>query len=268
MSILPPALLLLVPNRAHAGQLAVAESLVAEAVTIGEATGSRFFAQYCALVIEPWRGREAATRQAIEAITRDLALQGEGKVLTATHWASAVLCNGLARYEEAYVAAERGCENPQELGLAISSMVELVEAATRSGRPARAAAAALHIDEMAQAAGTDWALGTSALVRAQVSGGPAADALYREAIERLGRTEVGVAGARSRLLHGEWLRRRTAAPRPGSSWAPRTSCSGRWGPRRSLTAPGVSCRPPARRCASAPSRCAPRSPPRRRRSRS
>ncbi|MFB4262174.1 AAA family ATPase [Nonomuraea sp. GTA35] len=207
LSILPPALLLLVPNRAHAGQLAVAESLVAEAVTIGEATGSRFFAQYCALVIEPWRGREAATRQAIEAVTRDLALQGEGKVLTATHWASAVLCNGLGRYEEAYVSAERGCEHPQELGLAISSMVELVEAATRSGRAARAVAAARHLDEMAQAAGTDWALGTSALVRAQVSEGPAADTLYREAIERLGRTEVGVARARSRLLYGEWLRR-------------------------------------------------------------
>jgi DNA-binding CsgD family transcriptional regulator len=207
LSILPPALLLLVPNRAHAGQLAVAESLVAEAVTIGEATGSRFFAQYCALVVEPWRGREAATRRTIEAVTRDLALQGEGKVLTATHWASAVLCNGLGRYEEAYVSAERGCEHPQELGLAISSMVELVEAATRSGRAARAVAAARHLDEMAQAAGTDWALGTSALVRAQVSEGPAADTLYREAIERLGRTEVGVARARSRLLYGEWLRR-------------------------------------------------------------
>ncbi|MFC7037013.1 AAA family ATPase [Nonomuraea rubra] len=207
LSILPPALLLLVPNRVDAGQFAVAESLVAEAATIGEATGSRVFAHYCALVLEPWRGREAATRQAIEAITRDLALQGEGKVLTATHWANAVLCNGLGRYEEAYVAAERGCENPQELGLSISSLVELVEAATRSGRPARAATAARHLDEMAQAAGTDWGLGTSALVRAQVSEGQAADALYREAIERLGRTEAGVARARSRLLYGEWLRR-------------------------------------------------------------
>ncbi|MGW3351901.1 ATP-binding protein [Nonomuraea rubra] len=207
LSVLPPALLLLVPNRVDAGQFAVAESLVAEAATIGEATGSRVFAHYCALVLEPWRGREAATRQAIEAITRDLALQGEGKALTATHWANAVLCNGLGRYEEAYVAAERGCENPQELGLSISSLVELVEAATRSGRPARAATAARYLDEMAQAAGTDWGLGTSALVRAQVSEGQAADALYREAIERLGRTEAGVARARSRLLYGEWLRR-------------------------------------------------------------
>ncbi|MGP3915171.1 helix-turn-helix transcriptional regulator [Nonomuraea sp. 10N515B] len=207
LSILPSALLLLVPNRALAGELAVADSLVAEAVTIGEVTGSRFMAQYCAMVVEPWRGREAATREAIEAITRDTALQGEGKVVTATQWASAVLYNGLGRYEEAYIAAERGCENPQELGLALSSMVELVEAAARSGRPAPAAAAAQQLDEMAQASGTDWALGTSAGARAQVSIGPAADTLYRESIERLDRTEVGMALARTRLLYGEWLRR-------------------------------------------------------------
>jgi len=207
LSVLPSSLLLLLSNRVFAGELAVADSLVAEATTIGAATGSRFFAHYGALVLEPWRGREAATRQVIEAVMRDLALEGEGKVLTATEWASAVLYNGLGRYEEAYVAAERGSEHPQEYGLSIWSMVEFVEAAARTGRPARAAAAARLLDEMAQASGTDWALGTSASVRAQVSEGEAADALYRESIERLGATEVRMFSARARLLYGEWLRR-------------------------------------------------------------
>ncbi|MFG1688260.1 AAA family ATPase [Nonomuraea sp. NPDC049269] len=69
LSVLPSALHMLVSNRALAGELAVADALLAEAVTIGEVTGSRFFAQYAALVLEPWRGREAATRQAIEALT-------------------------------------------------------------------------------------------------------------------------------------------------------------------------------------------------------
>ncbi|MEU7939175.1 helix-turn-helix transcriptional regulator [Microbispora bryophytorum] len=207
LSVLPSALLLRLSNRVFAGELDVAGTLAAEAMTIGEVTGSRFLAQYGALVLHPWRGREAATRQVIEAITRDRALEGEGKVLTATQWASAVLYNGLGRYEEAYVAAERGCEHPQELGLASSSMVELVEAAARSGRPARAAETARRLDEMARAGATDWALGTSASARALVSDGPAADALYREAVERLGRTEVRTALACTRLLYGEWLRR-------------------------------------------------------------
>ncbi|WP_327587982.1 hypothetical protein OHA25_13995 [Nonomuraea sp. NBC_00507] len=67
--------------------------------------------------------------------------------------------------------------------------------------------AAQQLDEMAQASGTDWALGTSAGARAQVSIGPAAETLYCEAIERLSRTEVRMALARTRLLYGEWLRR-------------------------------------------------------------
>jgi DNA-binding CsgD family transcriptional regulator len=40
-----------------------------------------------------------------------------------------------------------------------------------------------------------------------VSHGEAADRLYREAIDRLGRTRVRVELARARLLYGEWLRR-------------------------------------------------------------
>ncbi|MFC5835280.1 LuxR C-terminal-related transcriptional regulator [Nonomuraea insulae] len=75
------------------------------------------------------------------------------------------------------------------------------------GRPARAAEAAARLDALAQASGTDWALGTSASVRAQVSDGPAAESLHREAIERLGRTDVRITCARTQLLYGEWLRR-------------------------------------------------------------
>nr|WP_218855014.1 LuxR family transcriptional regulator [Actinoplanes atraurantiacus] len=207
LSVLPSALLLRLSNRVFAGEFGAAESLVAESAAIGEATGSRFFAQYGALVLEPWRGREEATREVVDAITRDRALRGEGKVLTATQWAEAVLYNGLGRYEQAYAAAERGAGNPQELGLSTWSTAELVEAAARSGRPDRAAAAAGRLDELARAAGTDWALGTSACARAQISEGTAAEQLYREAIERLGRTEVRVLLARARLLYGEWLRR-------------------------------------------------------------
>ncbi|MFE7927380.1 AAA family ATPase [Streptomyces sp. NPDC057456] len=207
LSVLPSALLLRLSNRVFAGDLAGADSLVVEATAIGEATGSRFFAHYGALVVEPWKGREPETQQAIEAITQDLLLRGEGKVVTATQWAAAVLYNGLGRYEEAYAAAKRGCANPQELGLYLQSMVEFIEASARLGRPEDAIGTVRTIHDMARASGTDWALGTSARVRALVSDGQAADALYREAIERLGDTEVRMEFARVQLLYGEWLRR-------------------------------------------------------------
>jgi DNA-binding CsgD family transcriptional regulator len=207
LSVLPSALLLRLSNRQYAGDLAGAASLAAEAATIGEALGGSYFAHYGALVVEPYRGREAATRQAIDVMTHDGMLRGEGKVSTATEWAAAVLYNGLGRYEEAYLAAKGGSAYPPEMGLSTWSLFELVEAAVRLGRPEDAAEAVQIIGEQAQASGTDWALGTAACVTAQVSDGPAADDLYREAIDRLERTDVRLELARVRLVYGEWLRR-------------------------------------------------------------
>jgi DNA-binding CsgD family transcriptional regulator len=44
-------------------------------------------------------------------------------------------------------------------------------------------------------------------VAAQLSAGREADALYREAVDRLDRSGVRIEAARFRLLYGEWLRR-------------------------------------------------------------
>ena len=72
---------------------------------------------------------------------------------------------------------------------------------------ARARDALQRLSETTRASGTDWALGIEARSRALLSDGEAAEDLYRQAIDRLGRTRVRVALARAHLLYGEWLRR-------------------------------------------------------------
>jgi ATP/maltotriose-dependent transcriptional regulator MalT len=127
--------------------------------------------------------------------------------LTFVRWAAAVLYNGLGRYDEALAAAERAGEDPDELFFSLWAAVELIEAATRSGVPERAACALERLSDSTRASGSDWALGTEAGARALLSDGEAAERLYREAIDHLGRTRIRVALARARLLYGEWLRR-------------------------------------------------------------
>jgi RNA polymerase sigma factor (sigma-70 family) len=86
-------------------------------------------------------------------------------------------------------------------------MVELIEAAVRARAPKLAADTHQRLLEMAQASGTDWALGLEARSRALLSRGKIAEDLYREALARLARTRVRSDLARAHLLYGEWLRR-------------------------------------------------------------
>jgi DNA-binding CsgD family transcriptional regulator len=143
----------------------------------------------------------------VEAGTQDFTARGEGMGLTVSQWVTAVLYNGLARYEDAFAAAEQATADPRELWFSTFAAVELIEAASRSGHSERAAEALELLSESTRASGTPWALGIEARSRAVLESGAAADALYREAIDRLEPTRLRVDLARAHLLYGEWLRR-------------------------------------------------------------
>jgi DNA-binding CsgD family transcriptional regulator len=133
--------------------------------------------------------------------------QGQGLGLTGTQWAASVLYNGLGRYDEALAAVEQASRPPLAMGFAHWALVEMIEAGARSGNVEAAADGVDMLTQTTRPSQTDWAMGVEALSSALLSNGETADRLYRDAIERLRRTRVRTALARTHLVYGEWLRR-------------------------------------------------------------
>jgi ATP/maltotriose-dependent transcriptional regulator MalT len=151
------------------------------------------------------QGSEAELADLLAA--SDLAeAKGQG-IATSRRWAAAVLWNGLGRYEEAARAASEAASALATRRPAMWALPELVEAAVRSGDIDVARDA---LDRLVHTTGpcdTDFAHGVEARCRALLSEGATADGLYREAIDRLGRTRLAPDLGRAHLLYGEWLRR-------------------------------------------------------------
>jgi len=189
-----------------AGELSAAASLIQELRPAVEVTGSNL-APYAELGLAAFAGREAETAAVIDSTIRDVSLRGEGIGITVAEWASALLNNGLGNYQEALTAAQRATTHLGEMVAPDWAMVELVEAAARSGRNDVAADALRRLAEITTASGTDWALGIEARSRALLSDGDTAEHWYRASIERLGGTRIRTDLARAHLLYGEWLRR-------------------------------------------------------------
>jgi hypothetical protein len=188
------------------GEFAAAAALVAEVESVTEATGSSIVPTG-ATAPAAFTGREADAAELIEAGTKDAERRGEGRQLTFFHWATAVLGNSLGRYADALAAVQQASEDSPADLFATWALAELIEAATRSGAPERAAGPLQRLSATARASGTDWALGVEARSRALMREGQDAETLYREAIDRLGRTRVRMELGRAHLLYGEWLRR-------------------------------------------------------------
>jgi DNA-binding CsgD family transcriptional regulator len=188
------------------GRIAIATALAAEADAVVEAIGSHRHGR-SGIALASWHGRDAEAHALTAARRQEVLRRGEGLWLTANDWGTAVLYNGLGRYDDAMAALERAAESHHETSLSIWVAAEFVEAAVRSGHPERAAPMLARLTEIAEANGTEWSLGIRAARAALLAEGAAAEALYHEAIERLGRTPIRIASARAHLLYGEWLRR-------------------------------------------------------------
>ena len=205
LSWLPFALDYLAEIHIQAGQLSVAEALLLEGERIDPGIRAGTL-PYVPLLLAAWRGDAPTAAELTEVVVRGASARGEGAALTCAEYAKAVLGNGLGNYGVAAEAAH-GASAASELAISPWALYELVEAAVRSDKRERAAAAADQLSGIAAASGSDWACGAAARSRALLAGGRAAEEEYREALERLSRTRVAAHLARARLSYGEWLRR-------------------------------------------------------------
>ena len=187
------------------GDFAAAASLITESDAVCKATGSRV-APYAAMYLAALRGHQAEAIPLIEAAIAEAAAEGQGVAATFAHWVTAILHNGLGRYADALAAAGQATQDAH-LYTSMRALPELIEAAARSGNTGVAAEALERLAETTQAGGTDFGVGLEARSRALVSRGQAAEGCYREAIDRLGRTQLRPDLARAHLLYGVLLRR-------------------------------------------------------------
>jgi len=207
LALLPLELSTFVLLALRCGEFASAAEAIAEADALTAAIGAPLGVRN-AMMLAVLRGREAQARRLIEAVRREASGLGQGVVVQLADWMFAVLCNSLGHYGEVVdVARERGDDSQNDVIVSVWTAVEVLEAATRSGRPEVARAALAHVVAGTAFARTDSALGILARSRAQVSEGEIAERLYQEAIDRLGGSLLRPELARAHLLYGEWLRR-------------------------------------------------------------
>jgi DNA-binding CsgD family transcriptional regulator len=189
----------------HTGDFATATAWAQEADATAEAIGSAPV-RYPWLLLAAWHGVETESLREMNQALEEALFRGEGRGIGAHGYAKALLYNGLGRYESALASARTACEF-EDLGVFGLALIELVEAGSRSEARGEATAAFEDLERRTSAAGTDWALGVQAWASATLREGHEAESLYRDAIERLGRTRIALHAARANLVYGEWLRR-------------------------------------------------------------
>ena len=199
------ALSFLATCRLLAGDVSAAAALLEEQRMIGEVTGRTEFT-YMELAVAALRdGARGASN--LDAARRDAEVRGQYDMLFAVDWVQAAADNGLGQHAEAITCARRLFAHDR-LSYGPVVLPVLLESAVKVGDRDLAERAMVWMSERSELVGTDWARGIEAQGRALLDGGDTAEPHFLEAIDRLDRTRIAVQTARTRLLYGEWLRRR------------------------------------------------------------
>jgi len=188
------------------GDFARAAQLIAQADGVTETTGTPV-ARYGGLFLAAFRGQEAEVAALADATIRLASDPGQGTAVQYAFFARAMVCNALGRYADAVRPARRASDDMPELVVAGWALNELLESAARSGQLDIARHALARIAERNEVHATDWGCGIESRGRAMLVEGVEAEGHYRDAIERLERTQLRPELARAHLVYGEWLRR-------------------------------------------------------------
>lgn len=205
LTVLPSALAFRAGTCVLEGEFGAAANYLDEADAISAATGYRPI-KYHRLHLAAWRGTPADAVGLIEAAAADGTRRREGRLLDVAGFCTAVLYNGMGRYDEAFAAANRSVEY-LNLGFGGWCLTELVESAAHLGELDIARHAARALEARAGTSGTDSGLGAVAKAQALLADDEDADRLFTEAIARFERSSAVAQLARSHLSYGEWLRR-------------------------------------------------------------
>jgi DNA-binding CsgD family transcriptional regulator len=200
-------LLALAQHKIRIGNFSAAEAHYAEALEIVAAIGQPVD-PYRLVNVEllAWRGDEAGTRSAANALIENGTAIGSAAVVFQAKRALAILELGAGKYSSALRAAEYATAR-KAIGWTGQNLPLVVEAGVRSGDRDAATRALAELSARAQASGTPWALGLLARSRALLSDHADAEPFFERAIEQLACTTVAIDVAHTRLLYGEWLRR-------------------------------------------------------------
>ena len=201
------ALVVLAATELWQGRFAAAEDHYVEADDYSVATGFGGGGEINRALLYAWTGRGRELHAAVRVMRSLAGTHGLGSQDRLAALALSIFELGRGRYREALGHALPSFTQ-DSLPLGNLMLPYVVEAGVRGGDRGAATAALERIEQRASIAGTPWALGSLARCRALMSDGDAAEGLYLESIELLGKVPVAVELAWSRLLFGEWLRRR------------------------------------------------------------